>query len=391
MVLKLQTSSSFRAISKMISIIAIYLNLNIKSPSHVTITLWVKKMGLYNMHKTHEKADDWIIIMDESIQFGNDKLLVVLGIRESEIDFGRPLQYQDLQCFVMQASSSWKGEDIAKILVDIQNDIGKIKYGVSDSGNNLKKALNLMNICRIPDVTHKISWIIQQLYQKDEQYIKYTKKLAHLRSSLCLSKLSYILPPAQRVHSRFMNLQPIIEWSKSILVLLKEGNISNSEQEKLGFVSDYKNFILELDAIITISKKTQKILKQEGLSKSNLIKIKKMFYKKKTFSKLMKFQEMIHEYLSETVKKSEELNSKKLLCTSDILESSFGKYKNYVNQNPSIGITDLCLTIPAFTEDVGDENLVQKAMEEIKVKELKEWKNANIGKSLFSMRKQILN
>ena len=44
-------------------------------PSHTTILNWVHKIGYYELVKTKEKADDWIIILDESIQFGQEKLL----------------------------------------------------------------------------------------------------------------------------------------------------------------------------------------------------------------------------------------------------------------------------------------------------------------------------
>ncbi|BDU50500.1 hypothetical protein HLVA_10690 [Haliovirga abyssi] len=45
--IKLNTSASFRSISKLIGIINITLNLKIKSPSHVSIIIWVKNRVLY--------------------------------------------------------------------------------------------------------------------------------------------------------------------------------------------------------------------------------------------------------------------------------------------------------------------------------------------------------
>jgi len=96
---------------------------------------------LNHIEQARSKADDWVVILDESVEFGNKKLLVILGIREKDIDYTRALEYQDLECLSMQISSSWKGDDIKQVLTDIQIDVGTIKYAIADMGNAIKKAL----------------------------------------------------------------------------------------------------------------------------------------------------------------------------------------------------------------------------------------------------------
>ena len=70
--------------------------------------------------------------------------------------------------------------------------------------------------------------------------------------------------------------------------------------------------------------------------------------------------------------------SDKILCSSYILESSFGKYKNYISDNISVSITDLSLLKPAFNSKLGQDEII-KALETIKVKQTKEWSTMNIG------------
>ena len=203
--MKFNTSASFRAIGKTIVLLNIYLDLNLKATSHVTILIWAKKAGIYFLNSQKEKAEDWIILVDESIEFGNDKLLVILGIREAQIDFSRPLNYQDMACLKLIASSSWTGEQINGVIHELTFEIGSIKYAVADMGNAIKKALRLALIPHVHDINHKLSWFIKELVKDDNDFHAYTKKLAHLRGSMPLSKISYLLPPQQRVNSRFMN------------------------------------------------------------------------------------------------------------------------------------------------------------------------------------------
>ena len=100
---KLNTSGSFRAIEKSFCIIInLFLNLSVKTPSHVTISNWIKKIGYYQIVKPKEKAQDWIIIIDESIQLGQEKLLVILSVRSSNIDFKKPLNYKDVEVVTLK-------------------------------------------------------------------------------------------------------------------------------------------------------------------------------------------------------------------------------------------------------------------------------------------------
>ena len=59
--------------------------------------LWIKKIGYFQLQLSKEKADDWIIILDESIGIGQEKVLVIFGIRRSRVDFSRPLMLQDME------------------------------------------------------------------------------------------------------------------------------------------------------------------------------------------------------------------------------------------------------------------------------------------------------
>lgn len=373
----------------MIVTIGLITELNIKAPSHSTIILWTKKLGLYHVERIKTRADDWIIILDESVEFGNEKLLVVLGIRESEVDFSRALKYNDLECLSLKISSSWKGEDIKNVLDEISNEVGTIKYAIADMGNAIRKSLNLSAIPHVEDLTHKLSWIIKRLYEKDERFISYTKKLANLRRTLPLSKISYISPPAQRVHSRFMNLKPILDWGISVIKMLKEKNELFDEKEKLNDILIHEEFINELHQIVEIAIYIQETLKNKGLSRKTIKETKNIFPKQTTNSKINSFKQEVVTYLHRMLEIAKNKESKKLLCSSDILESSFGKYKSYINNNRSIGITGLSLTIPAFISNFTNKDEVIKAMQNTKTMDVDKWRNQNIGKSLLKRRLEV--
>jgi len=51
-----------------------------QAPSHTTIRNWTLKLGYYELESEKPKADNWMILLDHSIQFGCEKILVVLGM-----------------------------------------------------------------------------------------------------------------------------------------------------------------------------------------------------------------------------------------------------------------------------------------------------------------------
>jgi hypothetical protein len=73
-------------------------------------------------------------------------------------------------------------------------------------------------------------------------------------------------------------------------------------------------------------------------------------------------------HMQETLKLLPE--KKRIVFTSDIIESAFGKYKNYVSSNPMAGITNLVLTIAAFTASL-EKKEIKKALETTTVNDIK--------------------
>ena len=154
-------------------------------------------------------------MIDESIEFGHEKLLVILGIRKANIDFKRALHYP-VTYLKLTASESWKGENFQKVLDELTQEIGTIKYTVAGMGNFIKKVLRLSTITYIEDINHKISWLIKELYKGDKENLSPTPKSSHiLHGSMGLSNKSHILPSGERVNSRYMDKRVFNKYGKS--------------------------------------------------------------------------------------------------------------------------------------------------------------------------------
>jgi hypothetical protein len=361
------------------------LNLNIGTPSHTTVLNWTKKQGISRFRNiefyNHEK---WVLIVDESIQFGNKKLLLILAVPENRCKQGKALSYDDLTPLVLRVGISWKYENVVSEIRQ-HIDLKQIAYCISDNGSNLTCAFKSLNCKHIMDINHKFSLIMQSVFENNRLFNGYTKALALFRAQKSISKISRIVSPNQRVMSRFMNLTPLFEWGMKMIILLDNNQLTQEEQTALSFLQPYRAFIVDTYQILIRLNKMQKFLKNKGFNDKNAKEAMCLFSDMNSDNSL-KIKEQLDDYFADLSSKAKE--SKTICCSSDIIESCFSRYKGIVKGNKSVGISDLCLCIAAM---LGENNLDKPkyTMETIKTKQLNDWKTKNVCKTLFAEKREI--
>lgn len=338
------------------------------------------------MCKSKERADDWIIIADESIGIGQEKVLVVLGIRRKDVDFTRPLKLQDLKPLLVKSKERWNGDDIAQQLKIVKNQLGKILYAVTDSCSTLKKGLRESEINHVYDITHSIAIALGKIYKEDTEFKDYTSRMGQMRNFLTNSKYAHLIPPNQRSNSRFLNIDIIANWGMKALQALDKKHVSEEDKQQLSWVKDKELLIKEMYNMIDIITQISVLLKTFGLSKKSKMKCISIL---KTCKKgrLKIFRKHIINYLENNIVSIQRRNEK-LLCCSDIIESTFGKYKNEISKNPMNGITDLALIIPAFTSDLSTE-VINTAIDYCTANQIKQWNKTNLCESLSIKRNNV--
>ena len=222
---KIRTSASFRSLSKILIICDLYIKVHSAAPSSATGLLWVKKVGFYQLHLPKEQAGDWIIIADESIGIGQEKVLVILGVRRSHIDFSRPLKLQDLKPLLVKSKERWTGDDVAEQFNIVKEQLGEILYAVTDLGSTLIKGLRESNISHVYDITHSIAIGLERIYKNDDDFKDYVNLMGIMRSKKCCSKYAHLIPPNQRSKSRFLNIDIIANWGIKALNALEDKDV----------------------------------------------------------------------------------------------------------------------------------------------------------------------
>jgi len=355
------------------------LGLNGKIPSHSSIRNWLCKCGMYRVESTKNQSNEYVVYVDESISFGGEKILLLLGVSVDAIPKDRGLLHSDMEVLGLEVAHQWKGEQIADQLSKIAAT-HTIKYVVSDEGSNLKSAYKSLNYNHIEDCTHILANHLKRLYNEDTDFKLFSKMIGILRQKWVVSKdNSPYMPPSMRGKMRFANIFPCVNWAKKMLQIWD--NLPSNVKEQVLFLKEKEAFITDLIEIEKIFKLVCKELKTKGFGKiqkstilAELITIEEKI-DSKFKPKTSVFIDNVKSYLDNLESKSKELNEEFILCSSDIIESHFGKFKAKINANSRSGLTEFIFTIATFGKSFSIEE-TQNALENIKCKEFRLKKTA---------------
>lgn len=383
---------SYRASSQLMQSLAALKGEAKKRISPSTIRNWCLRYGLSKLYK-EVKSGDYALIMDESVTIGQQVLLAILLVPidglQSRIS---PLEIKDTMVLFVGAAKSWNSELVSQIIkVKIAQMGLNIKYGVTDNCSMLKKTLVKCGILRIPDITHMIANAVKKLYAKDEVFNNFIKKLNLTRAKWSKSQYVAFIPPAIRKKARFHQVLTVYEWAEMILKNWEE--LPKGAKEELEYVYANKELIQSMKCIQMMVSEYCKVFKSIGISQETAKVWNKRYEKKckKEFDeqalkepKLLTFKQTLENYITTTVASLGD-NTEAHICTSDVIESIFGKYKHQGLQKE---ITDDILKIPIYASDVKIEDIAA-AFGQISTKEMLQWKKENTTDSLKVIRKNM--
>jgi hypothetical protein len=365
---------SLRSCRHTVGCLYLCLGLKGKIPCHNSIRNWVCKCGVSHIQETAAQNDGYVIYVDESISFGSEKILLVLGVNTSAIPKDRSLSHLDMEVLAVEVGSEWKSGQVVACLerATLNKRVG---YVVSDEGRNLKKSYTALGYSHIEDCTHLFANHLKRLYQSDEDFVGFGKLIGGLRQKWSLSKdYSSYTPPSMRGKLRFANIFPSVNWAVGLLGDWE--NLPARVQEEVLFLKGKKDFVMGLSQVERLFKTACKKLKDRGFGvcqKQELVDGLAEIETKAGGSlqpKARVFMKNIMDYLVHLESKSKALDEDFLLCSSDIIESYFGKFKAKVNTNRRGGLTEFIFSMATFGKTFSVDE-VQSALESIKCKDLK--------------------
>ena len=144
--LVLSSSTSLRGANRAIETFFLFFDLKLSSPCWYTGRFWLLRLGYYKLTRKKEQAEDWVWIIDHTVQIGSEKCLIILGIRLSSLPEDRSLNHEDVEPIALEPVRKSNGDIVYEQLKKTINKTGVPREIVADYGSDLKTGIKKLCI-----------------------------------------------------------------------------------------------------------------------------------------------------------------------------------------------------------------------------------------------------
>lgn len=387
--------AGFRGAANVLSLMFSYLGIEAEVPSFTAIRNWGCRLGVGMIEASRIRADDWILMLDHSVQIGPEKVLFVLGIRARDVPLGRALQKEDMRPLGVIARSQWKATDVSKSLKELVEIIGTPIAVLADGAAELRDGVKTLNtpyktVHVIHDLKHIAANLFKNIVGKEKSNKKFTSKIGVARSVTQQTELALFTPPQLKPKARFMNMEATLNWAEMVLWNLSHWRSEAREEitaermnAKLGWLRNHRNDIKRWSECQTLISTALTWSNKNGLFLGAADELQSILKDLTVNCQARQIGEALIDYIRETEKSIKTLfaNTPKIPVSTEILESSFGSYKQLEKQHCKGGFTSLIAAMggllnPATAKDI------KRAFELVDNKKLKTWVKQNLGKTV---------
>ena len=365
------------------------------APHWTTGRLWLLRLGLAALLRPKVSADDWAWMIDHSIQIGQCKCLVILGIRLSEFPAGRPLCHQDMEPIALIPMIERDQADRGRVPGGRRGPDGRPAGGPRRSRGRPpwgRRALSRQHpeTIEIYDMKHKAACLLKARLEGDERWKQYASQLGQTKFALQQTELAFLTPPSQRSKARFMNLGGLVEWGSKTLALVDDpsrleplGVSAERVRTKLGWLGEFRDELAAWSASQEMIDGTLDFVRYQGLYPGAGFALAAALPAREGVAGELR-EELINFVRGEALKAR---YGERMPGTTEVLESCFGKLKALEDGQSKSGFTGLVLSLGAMVSQWTTESLGE-ALEQCRVRDVMAWCRKMLGKSVQAQRKQ---
>jgi len=400
-VLLVLSGGTFRGAGRAIEIFVSFMNLPLSAPSWFSGRMWLLRPGYYKLTRPKTKAGDWVWITDHTVRIGAEKCLVILGIRLSSLPCPkRCVRHEDAEPIALLPVTGSDGEVVWQQPEQTAEITGVPREIIADHGPDLKSGIGKFcemheETCFIYDIKHKTAAVLKGELENDGEWLKFAGSASQTKREIQQTPLAPLSPPSQRTKSRYMNTDILIKRGRNMLIFFEKQETGASGEydpekvrEKPGWVKDCEKQIGEWEELLRIVKTAEKFVRREGICNGSCRELEKLPDFQGRTDRSEKIRQQLLAFVAE-----EELKAgpgERLLGSSEVIESVFGKLKRMEQDQAKSGFTSLLLSVAAMVSETTAE-VVRKAMEKIPTKKVSEWCGKILGKSVQAKRREAFS
>lgn len=375
------------------------------------------QLGLFQLTAVKQKANDWVVILDHTCQLGNQKCLIILGIRLSHWStLGRPLAFQDMTVLMIRVIERSTGLLVESQLREVQAEVGQIAAILSDQGSDLVNGAKLFSQSPaaepaifdveqvalsgeakplvLKDFSHASSHILKGQLEADPRWQEFISQCGKTQPKVKQTVLGALAPPTQKVKGRYMNIGEIIHWGLKMLGLLAgtggtlpEGIDRALLQTKYGWLEKFGEPLDQWHELDKLREESLHLIRVCGYSSKAVDAMRSELSRYRSYAS----SQLMADQLLELARSQNASIALGLSYpgSSEIIESLIGKSKQIQGQHSRGGFTKMVLTIGTCLSELS-EAAIWQSLQAVRELDVRQWTKKALGNTLGSIRRTSL-
>lgn len=359
---------------------------------------WLFRLGLHELTCAQEQADDWVWLVDHTVQLGSHKGMIVVGLRLSSWQNApRPLEHADVRLLHLEPMEHSDGQRVHGELEKVVARTGVPRAIVSDGGSDLKRGVSLFcqdhpTVTHSYDIKHKMALLLKKELEGDKNWEQYVSKANLARRGLTLTAGAFLVPPSLSAKARYMNADRLVAWGGKVLRYLDHPPevpgpaVKRQLREgRLGWLRGYRRQITEWSSLLALAQASEHYVRHHGLHAQTVSELEPRLQALATCPRSRRMKDAVVEFLSSQTAAARP--GERLIGSTEVLESIIGKYKRLQSMHSGGGMTGMILSIGALVGQQSHDRIAE-ALQKVTNSKVWQWCRDRLGVTLQSQRKR---
>jgi len=369
------------------------------APAMATGRLWLLRLGLYRLRSV-AAADDWCWLVDHTALLGRQRLLVVLGVRqrawtERAIRGEGVLSFGDVRVLHVAVVADPNAEQLHSQLDALAQRSGVPKAILSDRGADVAAGIRRFRATRpavadVADIKHFAANRLKALLRVQPAWAVLQTALGQTRAALQQTEWAFVVPPALRTKSRYLNLDVLLRWAAKAQALLalptaqlaRRGEVARLEKA-LGWLRSLKIPLGQWGEWLALTEEAVRAVRAHGLHAGAAADLAARL---ETLAGTASGRTLAEQLVAFVRRQQEQVPvGGRLPGSTEVLESLFGRLKALQQQHSRGGVTALVLALPALLGEAEPEE-VAAALADCPTAEVRRWVQEQVTPNIQQQR-----
>jgi hypothetical protein len=396
--LVLSAATSLQGAGRAVAVFQDCMGVAVESPSGSSTRLWLLRIGYYKLTRAKEHAEDWVWIVDHVVQLGQEKCLLIVGIRLSAISGeGDYLRHADVEPIAICPVPQSNGEIVYQQLEAARKQTGVPREILSDQGSDLHRGIRQFceahpETSAVYDIKHKVATVLKRELGAERAWQEFSTQATQTIARVQQTALAALAPPRQRRKARYMNVAELVIWGGHIGQYLDGAGSQQPDwdpqrvEQAVGWVRQYRQELEQWRQLVEVSTLVEQFVKTHGVIPGGAQQLQSRLAGTGTLARTQQLSAELLQFVREEGAKAKV--GERLVGSSEVIESIFGKWKHLEGEQARRGLTGLVLALGALVAHTTPA-VIKQALESVPTKTVLAWCREKLGKTVQATRRTL--